>query len=63
MPQLALPEVFELKKVVLDVFGGGIALVGQQVGDCVDVHVGGEEEARLGDRMRVTSSGLVRDFL
>jgi hypothetical protein len=31
-----------LEKVVLDVFGGGIALVGQQVGDRVDIHDGKE---------------------
>lgn len=28
VPQLALPQILELKKVMLNIFGGGIALVG-----------------------------------
>lgn len=50
VPQFALPEVFEIEKVVLNVFGGGIALFGQQVGDCVDVHlVSGKGEGQIGE--------------
>jgi hypothetical protein len=40
VPQLALPEIFELEEEVLDMFGGSIALIRQQVGDRVDIHIG-----------------------
>ncbi len=40
VPQLALPEVLKGHKVLLQLFGRRIALLGEEVGDLVDVHGG-----------------------
>lgn len=41
VPQLALPVIFECEKVVLDIIRCLFALLGQQIGDRVNVHGGG----------------------
>lgn len=43
MPQLALPQIFELEHETLQLFGSLVPLLGEEVGNGVDVHRGRSE--------------------